>query len=159
MERINKKCFAVLSGDVKELQDEFKTFGLFYQSAYGDENCSLEHGFIVWSTEYSFEQFRQIMLGLCELYRKKSIYIVREIDGLHEVTLWETDSLENIEYKESRQFSKLNFKDVLNYFGVIKLGKMVEIINAASSHCFICCYVRYAQIKQLEERLNKGRKI
>ena len=156
MGQVDKKHFAILSGGIDKLQDEFKKFGLYYQFVYGDEHCSLENGFIVWNTEYTFEQFQKVMLGLCELYKLQSIYIIQKIDGLHEVTFWETDSLENIEYKSIKQFSKLKFKDILEYLRIIKLGKMVENLNAASGSTFICNYVRYARIKQLEERLNKG---
>ena len=156
MAQIDKRHFAVLSGGIAKLQYELKRFGLYYQMAYGDEHCSLENSFIVWNKEYTFEQFQLVMLGLCELYKLQRIYIVQKIDGRFDVTLWETASLENIEYKAIKQFSKLKFKDVLEYLRIIKLGKMVENLNAASGSCFICNYVRYARIKDLEERLNKA---
>lgn len=153
MGQVDKKHFAILSGNITVLQDEFKNFGLYYQFVYGDENCSLENGFIVWNTEYTFEQFQKVMLGLSELHKLQSIYIIRKIDGRFGVSLWQKDELE---YTVIKQFSKLKFKDILEYFRIIKLGLMQEKACLASTACLMGAYKRHFLMKDLYERLNKG---
>ena len=104
-----------------QLLYDLKKLGLEYQKITGIWAGEIENSFLVWNTNYTFEQFRDLMLKLNENYKQWGICIGRwDIDkNEYSIDLWETDSLDNIKYSPKKHFTKVSVRDSILDSGTI----------------------------------------
>lgn len=104
-----------------QLMSDLKRLGLEYQKITGIWAGEIENSFLVWNTNYTFEQFRDLMLKLNENYKQWGICIGRwDIDKKeYSIDLWETDSLDNIKYSPKEHFTKVSVRDSILDSGTI----------------------------------------
>ena len=135
-----------------QLMSDLKRLGLEYQKITGIWAGEIENSFLVWNTNYTFEQFRDLMLKLNENYKQWGICIGRwDIDkNEYSIDLWETDSLDNIMYSPTKHFTKVSVRDsilesgtiltrhIYSKEGKIDLNKERNISFEALEHN-ICC--------------------
>lgn len=101
-----------------QLQSGLKRLGLEYQKVTGVWG-NIEKSFLVWNTNYTFEQFQALMLKLNENYKQFAICIGKWVDGQYSIKLWETKSLDEIEYQVASQFTKVSVVDALKESGTV----------------------------------------
>ena len=158
--------------NTNSLLTNLKRLGLEYQKITGFWYGDTEKSFLMWNTAYTWEQFQQIMLKLNKLFKQWGICIGRKVDDKYEINLWETDNLENINYKVVKTFTTIKIEDALKDFGtiltrkiydkygkldssktkdVIKFESLQKDVSMTSSECLMGAYKRRDLLKELME--------
>ncbi len=119
--------------NTNSLLSYLKRLGFEYQKITGIWAGDIEKSFLVWNTAYTWEQFQQIMLKLNELFKQWGICIGRKVENKYEIDLWETHSLDDIEYKISKTFTAVTIVDAIQQSGTLLTRKIYDR-NGKVSH-------------------------
>lgn len=142
----------IISADVKkswkqynirkteQLKQAIINVGLDYQKVTGIWEGSLEKSFIVWNTFYDFERFTNLILKLAKDFKQWAVCIGKADDvgadftaynpnDKYDIALYETNSLDNINYVKSKTFTKITLVDGLDICGTI-LGRKLFKTNS-----------------------------
>lgn len=132
--------YALLQFDTKKLKSVLKMLGLSFQKVEGLWD---NEKIIVWKTTYTFGLFKEIMLIINARFKQKTFCLGREQDKMYDVKVYQTDSLDNIQYQMIDHYCiDARKKDVL-------IGKKQNNVCLASSNCLMAAYKRDAVIKKL----------
>ena len=95
------------------LQAKLKHLGFEYQKVSGVRENETEITFVVWNTAYRWEDFKRVMLRMNEMCKQRIVCIGRKAGGKYEVALFETASLENIDYYVKCKMESAHIADAL----------------------------------------------
>ena len=128
-----------------------KEIDLTYQKV----TMGLNVQFIVWNTTYTHEQFQKVILKLGSLFKQKELYIGRRLPegnedkkAKYEISVWETNSINNTHYDRTNSFTSNSLKDAFN---ISPIEVLKENIHLASSKSLMGAYKREKLIKSLLE--------
>ena len=108
------------------LESDLKVLGLNITRTTGVWEGSVEKSFLVWNTAYSWDRFQAIILRLAEDYKQKAVCIGRKVgEGLYDIDLWETDSLDDISYHTTDHFTRVSIEDAIQAYSSTVLTRKV----------------------------------
>ena len=128
-QRYNERATMALLTDLKRL-------GLNYQKITGVWAGDFEKSYLVWNTAYEWEQFQKIILKLGEYYTQWAVCIGKKDKGFdtYNIDLWETDNLENTEYKITQHWNSLSVIDAVGDYGTILTRKIRNTLGEISDN-------------------------
>lgn len=147
--KYNGRFFAILQSNTKEWKSTLKKLGLDYQKVKGLWD---EENIIIWKTAYTYGQFRDIFLKLNAQFKQKAFCLGRKLDEQYDVRVYQTDSLDNIQYKIIRNYQiDAKEKDV-------KFGRLQHNPCLAASQSLNGAYKRENLLDELSLKGKKDEK-
>ncbi len=129
--------YAILQFETQELKEDLSVLGLDYQEVHG---LWKKEKIIVWSTEYSYMDFKMLMLKLNENHKQSAFCIGERQDDVYETIVFEK-SRSKPEYEMIKKFSVDDIEQKIDF------GQLTHHICLASAKCLMGAYKRCSLCK------------